>query len=90
MFWLGLAFDTSGTYAMERITGRFEWLSFHAVTGAVAIVLMLAHAAWATMVVRRGDVARRATFHRLSLVVWLVWLVPYIGGMIAGMTGGTL
>jgi hypothetical protein len=25
-------------------------------------------------------------FHRYSLVVWLIWLIPYFGGMIAGMT----
>jgi len=28
----------------------------------------------------------RIKFHRYSLVVWLIWLVPYFGGMIAGMT----
>ena len=46
---------------------------------------MLFHAGWATRVVRVGTQEARAGFHRFSLFVWLVWLVPYIGGMILGM-----
>ena len=86
-FWLGLAFDTAGTCAMERIGGGIDWTSLHTLTGMAAILLMAAHAIWATIVVRRNDERLRASFHRLSLVVWLIWLVPYLGGMIAGMLG---
>jgi uncharacterized repeat protein (TIGR03987 family) len=89
-FWLGLVFDTAGTYAMERITGVWDWASWHALTGLVAILLMLAHATWATAVLVRKDEAARATFHRFSLVVWLAWLVPYVGGLIVGMFGSRL
>jgi hypothetical protein len=28
-------------------------------------------------------------FHRYSLVVWLIWLVPYFGGMYLGMSRDT-
>lgn len=85
MFWLGLAFDASGTYAMSRIAMRFDLTDPHTLTGQAAIWLMLAHTIWATWVVRRGTEAARAGFHRFSLFVWLVWLVPYFGGMLAGM-----
>jgi uncharacterized repeat protein (TIGR03987 family) len=88
-FWLGLAFDVSGTFAMEQMSRRLDPTSVHTWTGVLAIVLMLAHAVWATIVVRRNDERARATFHRLSLVVWLFWLVPYVGGMVAGMSGGS-
>jgi uncharacterized repeat protein (TIGR03987 family) len=47
---------------------------------------MLIHAIWATYVVRKGSEKLRKTFHRYSLVVWLIWLIPYFGGMIMGMT----
>jgi uncharacterized repeat protein (TIGR03987 family) len=87
-FWLGLVFDASGTFAMEQLSRRLDPTSVHTWTGVLAIALMLAHAVWATIVVRRNDERARATFHRLSLVVWLFWLVPYLGGMVAGMTGG--
>lgn len=85
MFWLGLLFDASGTYAMDLLEPGIDWTSMHTITGQLAIWLMLAHAVWATIVVRRGDVATRTRFHRLSVIVWLVWLVPYIGGMFLGM-----
>jgi uncharacterized repeat protein (TIGR03987 family) len=46
---------------------------------------MLAHAIWATSVMRNGSDKARAGFHHYSLVVWVIWLVPYIGGMALGM-----
>lgn len=85
-FWLGFAFDTSGTLAMEFIQPGFDWTSVHTITGQIALWLMGAHAVWATRVVRRGCEDARHGFHRYSLLVWLVWLVPYVGGMILGMS----
>ncbi|MFA5844530.1 MAG: HsmA family protein [Coriobacteriia bacterium] len=85
-FWLGLTFDTAGTYTMSLLTeGGLDWTAFHTWSGQVGIWLMAAHAIWATVVIRRGDERTRTTFHRYSLAVWLVWLVPYFGGMIQGM-----
>jgi uncharacterized repeat protein (TIGR03987 family) len=86
MFWLGLLFDASGTYAMDLLEPGIDWTSMHTITAKLALWLMFAHAVWATIVVRRGDEATRTLFHRLSVIVWLVWLVPYIGGMFLGMT----
>jgi uncharacterized repeat protein (TIGR03987 family) len=84
-FWMGFFFDTSGTVAMELIHPGFDWASFHTITGQIALWLMLGHAIWATAVVRRGSDRARRRFHSLSLVVWGIWLVPYIGGMFLGM-----
>jgi len=30
----------------------------------------------------------REGFHRYSVAVWVVWLVPYLGGMVAGIARG--
>ena len=57
----------------------------HGITGAAAIVLMLFHAVWATFTLVRRNRNQEQTFHRFSTVVWLVWLVPYIIGMFAGI-----
>jgi uncharacterized repeat protein (TIGR03987 family) len=84
-FWLGFAFDTAGTYGMSLLTERFDILDFHTLTGQIAIWLMLAHAVWATIVVRKDRQEARSRFHRFSLFVWLVWLIPYLGGMFVGM-----
>jgi len=65
--------------------GRFNLLDFHTMTGQIALWLMLAHAIWATMVVRKNNERLRKSFHRYSLIVWIIWLIPYIGGMFMGM-----
>lgn len=84
MFWVGFAFDVSGTVAMELLEPGFNWLSMHTITGQLALWLMFGHALWATLTVRRGDAAALTSFHRYSLFVWLFWLVPYLGGAILG------
>lgn len=87
-FWTGLFFDVTGTLAMHRLAeGPFDLRDPHTLTGQIALWLMLAHAAWATRVVRSGSPAARRGFHRYSLVVWSFWLIPYFGGMVLGMRG---
>jgi len=85
-FWTGFLFDISGTWAMHLIARRpFDLREPHTLTGQIALLLMLAHATWATIVVRKGSEDSRTGFHRYSLFVWLVWLIPYFGGMYLGM-----
>ena len=86
-FWIGLAFDVSGTLAMHHIaTAPFDITEPHTLTGQLALWLMLLHAAWATRVARSGSDEARRGFHRYSLLVWCFWLVPYFGGMYLGMS----
>jgi uncharacterized repeat protein (TIGR03987 family) len=85
-FWTGFAFDVSGTWAMTRISeDPFNLLHLHTLTGQIALWLMLIHALWATRVVRKGSESARINFHKYSLMVWLFWLIPYLGGMYMGM-----
>jgi uncharacterized repeat protein (TIGR03987 family) len=87
-FWTGFLFDVSGTLAMHRLAdGPFDLRESHTLTGQIALWLMLVHAIWATRVAGAGAEEARAGFHRYSLFVWLVWLVPYIGGMYLGTKG---
>ncbi len=85
-FWLGFLFDTSGTWAMHRMAEEpFDLRESHTLTGQIALWLMLAHAIWATVVTRKGSDEARRGFHRYSLIVWVVWLVPYFGGIYLGI-----
>ena len=85
-FWCGFFFDVTGTLVMHRLAKRpFDLSSGHTLTGQIALWLMLAHAIWATRVARHGTEAARSGFHRYSLVVWLIWLIPYFCGMFLGM-----
>jgi uncharacterized repeat protein (TIGR03987 family) len=86
-FWAGLLFDISGTYAMHLIAdGKFNILEPHTFTGQLALWLMLIHAIWATFVVIKNNENARTQFHKYSLIVWLIWLIPYFGGMYLGMS----
>ena len=85
LFYLGLVFDTLGTTLMSKIAiGGFQF-NFHGVTGLLAIILMLLHALWATLVLIINDDKTKANFHKFSIIVWVVWLIPFISGAIFGV-----
>jgi len=83
-FWGGLVCDTLGTGIMMEMSAGLSF-NIHGVTGLLAILLMLVHAVWATVVLVRKDEHAITTFHRFSLVVWGIWLVPYGTGFFASM-----
>jgi uncharacterized repeat protein (TIGR03987 family) len=84
LFWIGLCFDTTGTTLMANIAGGMEF-NIHGVTGVLAIVLMLSHAIWATIVLVTKQENAIKNFHKFSLFVWLVWLIPFFSGMVGAM-----
>ena len=82
MFWTGFTFDMLGTLHMHFISSKpFSILDPHTLSGQIALWLMLAHAIWASYVIRKGSETLHKKFHRFSLIVWFVWLIPYFGGM---------
>ena len=86
-FWIGFVFDISGTWAMHLMAkGPFDLTEPHTLTGQIALWLMFVHASWATYVVRKGREKILSMFHRFSIFVWLVWLIPYFGGMYLAMS----
>ena len=95
-FALGLAADASGTYLMTLIADRGPseatgvaavLLAIMGVTGVIAILLMAVHLVWAIVVLVRGRDREKHTFHRFSVVVWAIWLVPYITGAVGANLG---
>jgi len=84
LFWLGLACDTLGTTLMSRIAGGPFQMNFHGITGLAAILLMLFHALWGTLVHAGKKRGPKASFHRFSVAVWAIWLIPYLSGVILG------
>ncbi|HEX2925448.1 MAG TPA: HsmA family protein [Ruminiclostridium sp.] len=86
LFWTGLVFDTLGTTSMSRLVAGGFKLNFHGVTGLVAIILMLFHTLWATMVMIRNNADVKKRFHKVSILVWAIWLIPFITGAILGMS----
>ena len=84
-FWAGFVCDTTGTTLMTKIAGTFEF-NIHGITGLAAIILMIVHAAWATITLLRKNENALKSFHRFSLTVWCIWLIPFITGMVLAMT----
>ena len=86
-FWIGFTFDVAGTLLMHKMAeGKFDLLDLHTLTGQLALWLMLGHATWATIVIRKNLESLKIKFHRFSIIVWLIWLFPYFGGMFMGMS----
>ena len=93
-FAAGFTCDASGTYLMSLIatSGTFATTgvattltSLMAVTGALALVLMGLHLAWAVVVLWKGSEGAKRVFHRFSLGVWVLWLIPFFTGMAGAM-----
>ena len=86
LFWIGVIFDTTGTTLMTRLTGNGLKFDFHFITGLVAILLMLFHAIWATFVLVKNKEKLILNFHKFSIFVWIIWLIPYLSGLIFGVS----
>ncbi len=86
-FWVGFVFDTTGTTVMTQMSEKQHFFQFnlHSITGALAIILMAIHAIWATYVIVKKDENKMKNFHRFSLFVWLLWLIPFVTGMMLNM-----
>ena len=75
-FWLGIVCDTWGTGAMFEMAGGMTF-DIHGLSGLLAILLMFIHAVWASWVLWKKDERLIVSFHRFSVAVWLIWLIPY-------------
>ena len=83
-----MCFDTTGTTIMTQISNAGNGaglLSPHGITGLLAILLMVVHAIWASVVLVRKNELAQASFHKFSIAVWCVWLIPFVLGMMMGM-----
>jgi uncharacterized repeat protein (TIGR03987 family) len=85
-FYLGLICDTWGTGLMFEYVGGMMF-DIHGITGAIAILLMFVHAVWATVVLVKKDEKAINNFHKFSVVVWFLWLIPYSSPMFFSMAG---
>jgi uncharacterized repeat protein (TIGR03987 family) len=83
-FFLGLICDTWGTGLMFEMVGGLTF-DIHGLSGLLAIILMFIHAVWATVVLARKNEKMINSFHKFSVVVWFIWLIPYLSPMFLKM-----
>ena len=85
-FGLGLICDTWGTGMMFDFVGGMQF-DVHGISGLLAILLMFVHAVWAAVVLVRKNEKAILNFHKFSVIVWLIWLVPYFSPMFFNLAG---
>ncbi|MCP4422371.1 MAG: TIGR03987 family protein [Chloroflexi bacterium] len=85
-FGLGLICDTWGTGLMFEFVGGMTY-DVHGISGLIAILLMFVHAIWALVVLLKKDENAIQNFHKFSVAVWAIWLIPYFSPMFFSMAG---
>ena len=75
-FILGLICDSVATGMMFDYLGGMSF-DVHGISGLLAIILMIIHAVWATIVLIKNNQKWIKDFHKFSIFVWLIWLIPY-------------
>ncbi len=71
---------------MGLMVGSMLQFNFHGITGLAAIIIMLFHALWATLVLIKKNEDLIVKFHKFSIVVWIIWLIPMVTGAVFGTT----
>lgn len=84
LFWVGWVFDGISTYLMSSLIQGWKF-DLHGLSGTVAFLLMLVNAIAATVVLYRKDENSIRKFPTFSIIVWVIWLIPFMSGLIAGM-----
>lgn len=80
-FWIGFAFDTSSTILMSILSSGFKF-NIHYLSGFAALLLMAINAIWASVVLYKKQERLFISFHKFSLIVWFIWLIPFLTGII--------
>jgi uncharacterized repeat protein (TIGR03987 family) len=68
-FWMGLVCDTVGTGLMFDYVGGMVF-DIHGISGVLATIVLV-----------KKDESMILNFHKFSIFVWLVWLIPYFSPM---------
>ncbi|MCR4604419.1 MAG: TIGR03987 family protein [Eubacterium sp.] len=96
LFGVGIAFNIVGVTIItvytslksgEAITDTL-FSNINIISGAVGVLLLAVHFVWAIGVVREGTDKQLEIFHKLSIIIWVLWLITYFMSLRAGITAG--
>jgi len=86
LFDLGFVCDVTGTLLMQNISrnsvGVTSASNLHELAGIIAIALMFIHIIWASVVLFKNNEVTKSRFHKFSIIVWIIWLIPFISGAV--------
>ncbi len=84
MFGCGVIVDTIATVLTFMEIGALVFTP-HSIMGFISLTLMAIHFVWAVRTLKRGDEHALTNFHKLSLIVWSVWMFSYLSGFALGI-----
>jgi uncharacterized repeat protein (TIGR03987 family) len=85
VFWIGFLCDLISTLFMGLIAKTPFEMNLHGISGWIALFLMLFNAIYSTYIFFKGRNEQKRNIKIMNLIIWFVWLVPFISGMIMGM-----
>ncbi len=80
----GLFLDTTGTICMVFLAGELSE-NLHSLTGFMALGLMAINVIWAGVVLYQKRDSWFKVYRKFSLIIWIIWLIPFFSGMFLGM-----
>jgi len=83
-FGLGLIAETLGTAYVKKQTG-FAIYNFLTIIGILSLLLMFIHTVIAIHIVIVNNKKQISIFHKISLFVWLAWLIPCLTMLFFGI-----
>ena len=88
VFWCAVLSDASATNLMRMSLPVVIW-DMHTIVGFGSLVMMAILSLYGTvlLVQRRDD--RLATFHRIAVPAWVIWVASYVSGIILSMHRGS-
>lgn len=51
----------------------------------LAILLMMFHVIFAAYIYFKGSEKAKENFHFLSVIIWMIWLIPFVSGLLMNM-----
>ncbi len=83
VFFLGVVADIVGVWITIKVVGAIVFTP-HAILGFIAVILIILHFLWVLFVFLRNK-PRSQYFHQFGLVVWTIWILSYLSGLITGI-----
>ena len=84
LFACGVAVDSIATVLTYVVIGGLVFTP-HAIMGFLSLILMAIHFIWAIFALKGGREQTLTNFHKLSLLVWTIWMISYLSGFVLGL-----
>lgn len=84
LFWLGFICISIGIYFISGIVQSsiestdIATSMLQSLVSMISVFIMLFHCVWGSWALIRNNESQQKIFHKYSLIIWIVWLVPYL------------